>query len=134
MTHNRMVLRLSHGHARQSLRWPTLLVVAAVLALAILNPALCILHCSLAHEHDSRLVGDQRQFLCDLENPVGTALSAPFSAVWSSPRAVYEALPTIPVLLTIIVVVVIRLRAAAIDAPSVLRIPAFPPPKPMVSA
>ncbi|GEM_PF-1478139 len=105
----------------------------SIATIAILNPLLCLAHCTLTRRH-ATLSAEQRLFLCDLGNVAEEHISGPFTAVWNGPRAVYEALP----LTTLSVAIVIALVATLVTISLSLRehIPLLdrPPPRVLLHA
>lgn len=113
---------------RRVSRAATVISCAAAFLIAFLNPLLCLIHCAFAHQH-ATLTSEQQVFLCNLGHSTASTLSAPFSAVWSGPRAVYPALPVAPPMLVVILVVVIWLAPLTTGVCIYIPPPSFPPPK-----
>jgi hypothetical protein len=101
---------------------------STVFMIALVNPILCLLHCAFTHNH-SALSSEQQHFLCDLGRSAPTLLSEPFSAVWSSPQAVYQALQLATPVLTVIIVLMARFRLPTPRSDEHFPLPEFPPPK-----
>lgn len=110
------------AHAAIAISW------AAVLLIAFLNPVLCLLHCALTHQHPA-LTSEQRSFLCDLGWSTDALVSAPFSAVWNGPRAVYPAVRVVAPILSIVILVVATLRPHTARVCTYIAPPRFPPPR-----
>lgn len=113
---------------RRQMAWPTTVVSVAILTLAILNPLLCILHCSLSAHRSTIHDDNQQPFLCNLARETRPS-AAPFTLVWSGPRAVYEALPIFAVSLAPITLIVIAITVVWSREPQHIPRPSSPPPK-----
>ncbi|MBP1468889.1 hypothetical protein EYB53_024485 [Candidatus Chloroploca sp. M-50] len=109
-------------------RTATVISCAAALLIGFINPILCLIHCAFSHQH-ATLTSEQQIFLCDLGPRITSSISAPFSAVWSNPRAVYPALQVAPPMLVVIFIVVLRLDFLIAAVRIYLPPPSFPPPK-----
>lgn len=99
----------------------------AVFTLAVLNPLLCLLHCTYAQRYAT--LSSEQHILCELRYRSPALISAPLTAVWGSPQAVYQALLlSVPALLVVIVMVA-RLASPAARVRAHIPLPEFPPPK-----
>jgi len=120
----------ARGIASESIhtRVAALLLFWSILTLAILNPLLCLMHCAMIRQHPA-LSTEQQHFLCDLGDRDAKGWPGAFSAVWSGPRAVHEALPLSPDGLVVIMALVMILLAAPLNIRQHLPLPDRPPPK-----
>ncbi|WP_129674274.1 hypothetical protein [Candidatus Chloroploca sp. Khr17] len=109
-------------------RTATVISCTAALLIGFINPILCLIHCAFSRQHTT-LTSEQQIFLCDLEPRITSSVSAPFSAVWSGPRAVYPALQVAPPMLVVIFIIVLRLDFLIATVRIYLPPPSFPPPK-----
>ncbi|NCC33376.1 MAG: hypothetical protein EOM24_15360 [Chloroflexia bacterium] len=109
-------------------RAATVISCVAALLIGFINPLLCLIHCAFSRQHVT-LTSEQQVFLCDLGSRMTSIVSAPFSAVWSGPRAVYPALQVAPPMLVVIFIIVLRLRSLIAKVRIYLPPPSFPPPK-----
>ncbi|MCS6882814.1 MAG: hypothetical protein RMK84_09735 [Oscillochloridaceae bacterium] len=100
----------------------------SIVTIALVNPLLCLVHCAMSERH-AALSAEQRHFLCDLGDTDAGRVSGPFAAVWSGPRAVYEALPLPATALVIVVALVGILVAAPLTARQHAPLRDRPPPK-----
>ncbi|NNJ11340.1 hypothetical protein EKD04_013440 [Chloroflexales bacterium ZM16-3] len=120
--------QITSSHLRRWDAWPTAIIAAAILTIAILNPLLCVLHCALSNYHTQGSSGDQSHFLCNLASETQPA-ATPFDLVWDGPRAVYEVTLPFAVPLALITVFVTATAAARICLPQHIPGPSLPPPK-----
>lgn len=109
-------------------RIAALLLFWSILTLAILNPLLCLMHCAMTRQHPA-LSTEQRHFLCDLGNPDAKEGAGAFTAVWSGPRAVHEALPLFATALVVVVALVTILVTAPLNVRQHVPLRDRPPPK-----
>lgn len=100
----------------------------SIVTIALLNPLLCLMHCAMSGRH-AALSTEQRHFLCDLGATDAEYVSGPFAAVWSGPRAVYEALPLPAAALVIVVALVTILVVAPLTVRQHVPLRDRPPPK-----
>lgn len=125
------IVQRTHLPLGRWMLWSRRIVGAAILTLAILNPLLCLLHCALSHHTTITRSSDQQHFICDLAGTFEPA-AAPFSLVWSGPRAVYEVVPIFSVSLVLITLIATMVRVLRACAPQHIPCPALPPPKMLV--
>lgn len=110
------------------LRIASLIVFWSVITIAVLNPLLCLFHCAFSRP-PSALGEAQRHFLCDLDDSTPSFAPAPFAAVWSGPRAVYEALPVTQLRIVVVMMLVAVLVNLPLRGSQHITLPDRPPPK-----
>ncbi|MFQ3661830.1 MAG: hypothetical protein SNJ69_05475 [Chloroflexaceae bacterium] len=109
-------------------RIAAVLLFWSIATIAILNPLLCLAHCTLTHRHTA-LSAEQQLFLCDLGDAAEEHISGPFTAVWNGPRAVYEALPLIITGLAVVVALLAILATASLSLHQHIPLLDRPPPR-----
>jgi hypothetical protein len=105
-----------------------MIIGGAILTLAILNPLLCILHCTLPHPHAPVRSGDHVPFLCNVASDTQPA-TAPVDQPWNGLRAVYEVVLPVARWFVLITAIVVAFPTAQAGAPQHIADPSFPPPK-----
>lgn len=119
------------------------LAVLVVLTLAVLNPIVCLIHCAAmdalihhAHTYQTSTSGGSF-FLCDMPFQTGqphvavTAerIQSSTTAASTLPRAVYESVTSVPLLITLLLFLIAHLNLLNVSMSSRNTPPPTPPPR-----
>ncbi len=103
--------------------------------IAVLNPLLCVLHCSIVYQRDASFANAPLRFICDLHiaysdaEPVATSLQLPVIPTPSIPVAVYEGYLMLAFLMAVLAIAHRLVQTEEACTYSLSLPPPTPPPK-----